>query len=149
MLEVGRRNEAALAVIGDRDGETPGGHVVAAGGLQGDRHGHHDGDIEVDQPAQQGGEGQDRCRGQRAGRLVADQQAGQGAEEPEPAGRTEPAMIAARVANGPAVAQAAGGSASGWRQAAAAISTAAAVHSTTGSRSRGDVILADTSGLWA
>ena len=55
-------------------------------------------------------------------------------------------MIAARVANGPSVALAAGSRACGRQQAAAAVRMTAAVHSTTGSRSRGDVILADTSG---
>src|SRR5205823_5302196 len=58
---------------------------------------------------------------------------------------TEPAMIAARVANGPSVARAAGSRAAGRQQAAAAVRIAAAVHSTMGSRSRGDVILADAS----
>ena len=56
-------------------------------------------------------------------------------------------MIAARVANGPSVALAAGSRACGRQQAAAAVRMTAAVHSTTGSRSRGDVILADRSGL--
>src|SRR5207253_6047597 len=58
-----------------------------------------------------------------------------------------PAMIAARVANGPRVARAAGGRASGRRQAAAAVRMTAAAHSTTGSQSRGDAIVADTSGF--
>src|SRR6266536_349958 len=66
---------------------------------------------------------------------------------PSRSASTDPAMIAARVANGPRVARAAGGRASGRRQAAAAVRMTAAVHSTTGSQSRGDVILADTSGL--
>ena len=56
-------------------------------------------------------------------------------------------MIAARVANGPSVALAAGSRASGRRQAAATARMTAAVHSTTGSRSRGDAILADISGF--
>ena len=56
-------------------------------------------------------------------------------------------MIAARVANGPSVALAAGSRAAGRQQAAAAVRMTAAVHSTTGSRSRGDVILADRPGL--
>ena len=56
-------------------------------------------------------------------------------------------MIAARIANGPSVALAAGSRACGRQQAAAAVRMTAAVHSTTGSRSRGDVILADRSGF--
>jgi hypothetical protein len=56
-------------------------------------------------------------------------------------------MIAAKVANGPSVARAAGSRAVGRAQAAAAVRMTAAVHSTTGSRSRGDAILADTSGF--
>jgi hypothetical protein len=56
-------------------------------------------------------------------------------------------MIAARVANGPAVALAAGSRASGRRQAAVTARMTAAVYSTSGRRSRGDVIVADMSGF--
>jgi hypothetical protein len=56
-------------------------------------------------------------------------------------------MIAVKVANGPSVARAAGSRAVGRAQAAAAVRMTAAVHSTTGSRSCGDVILADRPGL--
>lgn len=56
----------------------------------------------------------------------------------------DPAMIAARVANGPAVALTAGSRAAGRRHAATIVRVIAASHSTTGSQSRDDVILADT-----
>jgi len=69
------------------------------------------------------------------------------ANTPSRLASTDPAMIAARVANGPSVAVAADSRASGRRQAAAAVRMTAAVQSTRGSRSRGDVILADISGF--
>ena len=72
---------------GDGNGQPARGQAVTAGGLQGDGHGGHNGDVEVDQSAQQRRQDQDPgSRGNNPGAAGRDEHAGQGPERAEPPG---------------------------------------------------------------
>ena len=87
MFEAGRRNEVALAVMATATASRPGGKTLALGGAQGDRHRHHDGDIEVDQRAEHSSEGQDGRGGRDHGTAAGDQRAGQDPEHADAPGQ--------------------------------------------------------------
>ena len=121
--DVGRGQEegGGIGHHGDGDGQAVSRKVAAQGGPQGDWHGDHDGDVQVDERAQEGGERQDGGGGGDLGVPRAGMSAlARIRNAPSRSASAEARMIAARVANGLAVAVAAAAEASG-RSAAAMI----------------------------
>ena len=130
MLEVGRRNEVALAVIATATASRPAAMWWRRAASRATGMATTTATSRLARPASRAVKARTDAAASVRGAWSRISRPARARKSPSRPASTDPAMIAARVANGPAVAQAAAGSACGWRQAAAAMSMAAAVHST-------------------
>ena len=147
ILEVGRRNEAALAVIATATASRPADMPWRRAASSATGMATTTATSRLTSPLSRAVNARTETAAMARGAWSRIRNLASAPNTPSRPASTDPAMIAARVANGPSVALAAGSRASGRRQAAATARMTAAVHSTTGSRSRDDAILADASSL--